>query len=188
MLKLSWLNRPCFLFPSHNNNFLGKMEMLLKKRSQAKHGMVLFPLVVVSIFINAEFPIRNEQYRQTREFGLNFTKVDLGFKRTRFNCFRDCSHESSCIGVGIQATTTGRVRCFKMNKGSGGDAVLEDEVIYLRGKLCDLWKLNRFRTDLWPIHTARDQDWDREQGQHNKKQWVLFLSLSQCSVNSKHNI
>ena len=148
ILKLSWLNHPCLLFPSHNNNLLGKMEMLLKKRSQAKHEMVLFLLAIAAIFINAEFPIRNEQYRQIGQLGLNFTKEDLGFKRNWFNCFRDCSHESSCIGVGIQATTTGRVRCFKMNKGSSGDAVLEDELIYLRGKLCDLWKLNRFCTDL----------------------------------------
>ena len=31
---------------------------------------------------------------------------------------------------------------------------------------------------------GRDREWD----QHNRRQWVRFLSLSQHSVNSKHNI
>ena len=37
---------------------------------------------------------------------------------------------------------------------------------------------------LFTLHGTGTREWD----QHNRRQWVRFLSLSQCSVKSRHNI
>ena len=46
-----------------------------------------------------------------------------------------CSEDSSCLGVGIQETSTGEVRCFKMKNDSSGDADIHDELVYIKGKI-----------------------------------------------------
>ena len=63
------------------------------------------------------------------------------------------------------------------------------EIRVLQVTFTSCWKNKRgvtFSRELWLIHTGRDRD--REWDQNNRRQWVRFLSLSQCSVNSKHNI
>ena len=97
--------------------------------------MLLF-VVTSDRIIGAELTILNEQYEQTENLAFNFTKVDLRSRWSRFSCFRDCSHDSSCLGVAIQEKTEGAVRCFKMNKtNSTGDVALQDELVYLKGNI-----------------------------------------------------
>ena len=107
------------------------MELMFKK-----HLVVLFFLVVtVPTIIDAGFAIKSEEYQQTKNVKLNFTKVDLGNKLSQIQCSRMCSEDSSCLGVGIQKTATGEVRCFKMQNDSSGDAEIHDELVYMKGKI-----------------------------------------------------
>ena len=62
-------------------------------------------------------------------------KVDLGNKPSRIQCSRMCSEDSSCLGVGIQETSTGEVSCFKMKNDSSDDADIHDELVYIKGKI-----------------------------------------------------
>ena len=107
------------------------MELMFKK-----HLVFLFLLVVTApTIISTEFAIKSEEYQQTKNVKLNFAKVDLGNKLSQIQCSRMCSEDSSCLGVGIQETATGEVRCFKMQNDSTGDTVLPDELVYLKGKI-----------------------------------------------------
>ena len=107
------------------------MELMFRK-----YLVVLFLLVVtVPKIIDAELAIQNEKYHQTENVGFNFTRVDLGNKLNHIQCPRMCSEDSNCLGVGIQETATGEVRCFKMQYDSTEDTVLSDELVYLKGKI-----------------------------------------------------
>ena len=109
------------------------MELLVKKHL---NPMFLFLLVAtVPTIIGAQFAIKSEEYQQTKNVELNVTRVDLGNKLSRIQCSRMCSEDSSCVGVGIQEKTAGEVRCFKMNNDSSGDTELQNELIYLKGKI-----------------------------------------------------
>ena len=99
------------IFSSLETFLAGKMELLVKKHL---NPMFLFLLVVtVPTIIGAEFAIKNEEYQQTKNVELNFTKVVLGNKLSRIQCSRMCSEHSSCLGVGIQEKTAGEVRCSR---------------------------------------------------------------------------
>ena len=107
-----------------------------------KHLVVLLLLVVtVPKIIDAELAIRNEEYQNTKNVDFNFIRVDLGNKLNQIQCSRMCSEDSNCLGVGIQETATGGVRCFKMKNDSAGDTVLPDELIYLKGKIKNISKV-----------------------------------------------
>ena len=107
------------------------MELMFRK-----YLVVLFLLVVtIPKIIDAELAIQNEKYHQRENVGFNFTRVDLGNKLNQIQCSRMCSEDSRCLGVGIQETATGEVRCFKMQSDSTGDTILPDELVYLKGKI-----------------------------------------------------
>ena len=101
-----------------------------------KHLVVLFFLVVtVPTIIDAGFAIKSEEYQKTKNVGFNFTRIDLGNRMSQIQCSRMCSEDPSCLGVGIQETATGEVRCFKINKDSSGDAEIHDDLdlVYKKG-------------------------------------------------------
>ena len=107
------------------------MELMFKR-----HLVVLFILVVtVPTIIGVEFAIKSEKYQQTKNVRFNFTRVDLGNKLSQIQCSRMCSEDSNCLGVGIQKTATGEVRCLKMNNDSSGDAEIDDDLdlLYMKG-------------------------------------------------------
>ena len=109
------------------------MELRFK---QHLHPTVLFLLILtVPTIIGAECTIVNEEYLQTENVWFNFTRSELGTKRNPIHCSRACSEDSSCLGVGIQKETNGGVTCFKMINDSVGNGLLQDELVYLKGKI-----------------------------------------------------
>ena len=72
-------------------------------------------LLILTFIVTAGTRILNDKYlRLNGDLEFNFTRVDLGTKRSRMQCSQACSVDSSCIGVGVQETNGGKVRCFKV--------------------------------------------------------------------------
>ena len=95
------------------------------------YRMILLLLTTAFPFpIGSETRIISEMYQQLKEeSGLKFTRVLLSHVQDEVQCFLACNLDTTCVRVGIQ----GKFHCFKMTEDSSGNALLEDELVYLKG-------------------------------------------------------
>ena len=56
----------------------------------------------------------------------NFTRVDVGSKVSQIQCSQMCSEDFKCLGVLIQETVIGEVKCFKMMNDSSSGVMLQN--------------------------------------------------------------
>ena len=133
------------------------------KGSQELPKVLLLLTVAISAVTRTETHIRSEKYQQHKdELSLNFTRVDLNNARSQLQCSRACSEDSSCIGVGIQERTGGKIHCFKMNNDSAGDSQVGDQPVFLKGMfIADSWRVSlmyrRFLPKIWRVFPTRDK-------------------------------
>ena len=105
------------------------MNVSLSKGLSRRFLVLLFSAVCVEAL-----SFRSGNYERIEgDLGFNFIRIDLGYKRNQIECFRGCSDDVCCLGVGLEDTNDGRFRCFKIKNDAKGNSRPGDMSLYIKG-------------------------------------------------------